>query len=293
MLEILQKKYKQMSDQIKTNLEANPEIFKHAYEQTSTRHVASATKSSGALATSLASARGIEASDIDQHYVNVKHRARLSHAAADTPPSPLAAAAMAAAAIGHNSNDDLFSKFNASLEASINKIYQSSNKILASFEILRRQNSALAGGQQFDMFGGGGVESYYLVPPTHKDGTDYENPSFQQLSQSTMTLASELSSSCAAHESNLRRQRDVLRNGLAKLKMDIRTRESRRTRELENEIERLVAENEKLKIANGRLKGRWDNLKESARKRRDSSNLVSEDEAEIATMAEQVDGQAD
>ncbi|KAK7202796.1 hypothetical protein BZA70DRAFT_291949 [Myxozyma melibiosi] len=285
MLLLLQQKYARLSAQIKTHLETNPEMFKKSSVGQQLHSVGSgASSSASALASSLASARGIAANDIDQHYVNVKHRS--SRAASDlAPPSALAAAAM-----GHDGNDDLFTRFNSTIEICMTRLFHSSGKTVAAFDALRRQ-----GGAGLDQYGTG-MESFYVVPTSRKETAASSDPgesSTSSTGQPSATLVSEITSSLSAHETNLRKQRDVMRNNLGKLRMEIRARESRRTKELEGEIERLVAENEKLKISNGRLKTRWDNLMESARKRREVAAGADAAAADDDDGAESGDGVAE
>ncbi|KAK9234628.1 hypothetical protein V1525DRAFT_412451 [Lipomyces kononenkoae] len=243
ILDILQTKYAALASQLQTNLTNNPTIFKtKPSPQASSVHAFS-----NSLANTLASARGIPINEIEGHYVNIKRRG-----------SAL-------------TEEDLFTKYNALLESSWNKLQQSMAKTAALFDGIRRQNpSVKRDGESYSNT----FESFYVVPAEGGRRGDSE--------EWTGAMA-EIASSFAACESAAKRQKDVMRTGLGKLRQEVKTRESRRVQELENEIERLVAENEKLKISNGRLRSRWEGLKESARKRRDAAGqtgTIAEEEEE-------------
>ncbi|KAK9369855.1 hypothetical protein V1509DRAFT_619311 [Lipomyces kononenkoae] len=202
---------------------------------------------SNSLANTLASARGIPINEIEGHYVNIKRRG-----------SAL-------------TEEDPFTKYNGLLDSSWNKLQQSMAKTAAVFDAIRRQNPSLKhDGESYS----NSFESFYVVPD--EDGRRYD-------SEEWTGAITDLGSSLAACENAIKRQKDVMRTGLGKLRQEVKTRESRRVQELENEIERLVAENEKLKISNGRLRSRWEGLKESARKRRDAAGqteTIAEEEEE-------------
>ncbi|KAK9316454.1 hypothetical protein V1524DRAFT_377364 [Lipomyces starkeyi] len=240
MLEILHRKYVTLASQLQTNLTNNPAMFK-----TQPSPQSSVQASSNSLANTLASARGIPINEIDGHYVNIKRRG--------SAPA----------------EEDPFTKYNALLETSLNKLQQSMAKTAALFETIRRQNAGLKhDGESYSS----SFDSFYVIPD--------ESRRFDSEESSGGLV--EVASSLAACESTMKRQKDVVRIGLGKLRQEIKTRESRRVRELESEIERLVAENEKLKISNGRLRSRWEGLKESARKRRDTSTA-----GQTGTIAEE------
>ncbi|KAK9246162.1 hypothetical protein V1506DRAFT_189227 [Lipomyces tetrasporus] len=207
---------------------------------------ASVQASSSSLANTLASARGIPVNEIDGHYVNIKRRGS----------APV--------------EEDPFMKYNALLETGLNKLQQSLAKTVAAFHKIRRQSQGFKQGEESY---NNSFDSYYVVPD--------ESRRFD-IEEGAGTLVAEVASSLAACESTMKRQKDVIRTSLGKLRQEVKTRESRRVRELESEIERLVAENEKLKISNGRLRSRWEGLKESARKRRDTSTV-----GQTGTIAEE------
>lgn len=118
-----------------------------------------------------------------------------------------------------------------------------------------------------------GNESFIFVPKTTNVSSEElatENANLRQLlNRATIQLH--------AHEQAMRKQKDVLKNSLLTLKNELSKRELERTRQHELELEALRVENDKLKIQIGRLKTRWDELKESARRRREED--VREDES--------------
>lgn len=75
-----------------------------------------------------------------------------------------------------------------------------------------------------------------------------------------------------AYESAMKAQRLVLEQGLAHLRQEVAQREQRIHDEHTQEVDRLRAENDQLKIQVSKLKSRWDELKESARKRREGDS---------------------
>ncbi|KAK9469167.1 hypothetical protein V1512DRAFT_255646 [Lipomyces arxii] len=238
MLNILHLKYASLTQQLQSLLVTEPEVLTCTLSQSSPTR--SATVTSG-ITSSLASARGIPVPDIDGPYVTVKHRAN------------------GTGSVSYATNtDDAFVRFNASLEASMNKMHQAAAKIAADLESFRQEQPALFREKWQDV---SALDSFYVVP---------ESPFRNNEDKSVIGV--KLSRSIAACESVVRRQRDVMRTNLAKLRQDVKMREGRITRELENEIERLVAENEKLKINNGRLRSKWEGLRESAKKRRTIQN---------------------
>jgi hypothetical protein len=118
-----------------------------------------------------------------------------------------------------------------------------------------------------------GNESFIFVPKA-------SNMSIEELATENANLRQLLNRATIqihAHEQAIRKQKDVLKNSILTLKNELTKREIERTRQQELEIEALRNENDKLKIQIGRLKTRWDDLKESARRRREEDGR--EDEA--------------
>lgn len=116
-------------------------------------------------------------------------------------------------------------------------------------------------------------ESFYVVPNTTSLSTEElitENASLRQaINRSSIQLQ--------AHETAYKKQKDTLKNSLIQLKNEINQRQGSKMKDYEFEIERLKSENDKLKIQIGRLKSRWDELKESARKRRTEDDKEEKD----------------
>lgn len=75
-----------------------------------------------------------------------------------------------------------------------------------------------------------------------------------------------------AYESAMKAQRVVLEHGLSQLRQELAQREQRINDEHTQEVDRLRAENDQLRIQVSKLKSRWDELKESARKRREGDS---------------------
>jgi predicted nuclease with TOPRIM domain len=112
-----------------------------------------------------------------------------------------------------------------------------------------------------------------VVPNTTSLSTEElitENASLRQaINRSSIQLQ--------AHETAYKKQKDTLKNSLIQLKNEINQRQGSKMKDYEFEIERLKSENDKLKIQIGRLKSRWDELKESARKRRTEDDKEEKD----------------
>lgn len=103
------------------------------------------------------------------------------------------------------------------------------------------------------------TESYYVVPV----GADLtaENASLKEsLKQTTQALE--------AYSGTFERQKDAIKSSLAQLRSELQAIEHAKVQELNATIEELQTENDRLKIQMGRMKSRWEGLKESARKRR-------------------------
>ncbi|KAK9477915.1 hypothetical protein V1514DRAFT_332306 [Lipomyces japonicus] len=256
MLKILHNKYNTIAVQLQGSITLNPELFKPARTPTSTSIVVSNPANGSNLANTLASARGIP---VDGHYVSVTKQSRRGVDESRT------------------GGEDPFNKFSASLEASFNKIGQSSNKTSSLLDSLRRQHPGLFGidGPNSHNNNNNTIESFYVVPG--KFDTDVTENS---------NLLVDLLKQISVYENLIRRQRDVMRSNLGKLRQEVHSRETRTVREFESEIERLVAENDKLKIQNGRLRSRWEGLKESAKKRMTGTTVADT----IAEEEEQNEG---
>ncbi|KAK9473461.1 uncharacterized protein V1510DRAFT_392853 [Dipodascopsis tothii] len=102
----------------------------------------------------------------------------------------------------------------------------------------------------------GRAESFYIVPAAAPSDA----------------AEGEVTTSIGGYEPEVRRVRDAAKTALAKLRADLRARDQRRGRELEAELEALRGDNERLRIQNKRLKTRWEGLKESARRRRETED---------------------
>ncbi|KAK9453306.1 hypothetical protein V1511DRAFT_505335 [Dipodascopsis uninucleata] len=259
ILDILNQKYTKISEQLQYHLETDPSSLQtrsaiqgqhqaNSAAGPNSYHSSSSSpyQSSSSLTSTLASARGIPVgavgSDIEGHYVSVKRR--------------------------ESSMDDPFTKCLASLEAGLNKLQLSASKVKGTYEGLKTQVAtsgpgSLTIGNGFDI-----GESFYLV--THDSN--------QHITASThlgppsdgkeTSLVVEMSNHIAAQEHLIKKQRDIIRTSLGKL----RQVENKRMGDLEAEIDRLATENEKLKIQNGRLRSRWEELKDNNRKKRSHSS---------------------
>lgn len=165
-----------------------------------------------------------------------------------------------------NTDDDPFYKFYSTVNAVYSKSYQS---VVTKEEANSRDPSRYSIGS---MSSAGTNESFYVVPNTSSltyEELITENASLRQLINKT-------SIQLQAHEMANRKQKDALKNSLIQLKNELTARENARNKEHDAELEKLKSENEKLKIQIGRLKSRWDELKESARKRREDESTTED-----------------
>lgn len=116
------------------------------------------------------------------------------------------------------------------------------------------------------------TDSFYVVPADESSSTREELiaeiSNLRQILQKT-------SSQLHAYEVAIKAQKDITKAGLNQLKQDVKLRESTTQRQYDTEIELLKSENDKLKIQNGRLKSRWDDLKQQARKKREPEGETS------------------
>ncbi|ODV88613.1 hypothetical protein CANCADRAFT_125695 [Tortispora caseinolytica NRRL Y-17796] len=113
-------------------------------------------------------------------------------------------------------------------------------------------------------------DSFYVVPQNSKNAEELaiENAA---LRGSVTDLVAKLQ----AYESFIHREKIAIRAAVAKLKEDLANAERSRASDLDSQLMDLQLELNKTKVQYGRLKARWDNLKESARKRK-SLEQVSE-----------------
>lgn len=107
------------------------------------------------------------------------------------------------------------------------------------------------------------TDSYYVVPQ-HEP----QDPSSSEIENLREALKA-TQQSLEAYTDMFERQKDGIKSSLAQLRSDLQMREQEKMRSMNEQIEELQAENDKLKIQMGRMKSRWDGLKESARKRRE------------------------
>lgn len=132
-----------------------------------------------------------------------------------------------------------------------------------------------------DTFGGGlrnPTDSYYVVPteesrvePPTLPSSASQPPPPSDLAAENASLKESLQQatrSLDAYSDTFDRQKEAIKSSLAQLRAELHSREHQRTTALNAQIEELQAENDKLKIQMGRMKSRWEGLKESARKRR-------------------------
>jgi hypothetical protein len=109
-------------------------------------------------------------------------------------------------------------------------------------------------------------ESFYVVPAATKNHTaeelSIENANLRQMLNRTSTQL-------YAYETAMRKHKEILKTTLMQVKAEIASKENLRNKQYELELEQFRTENDKLKIQIGRLKSRWDSLKESARKKRE------------------------
>lgn len=109
------------------------------------------------------------------------------------------------------------------------------------------------------------TDSYYLVPKS------INNESPESLATENANLKEALQGatrSLEAYSDTFERQRDAIKSSLGQLRVELQAKEQSKIQELNAAIEELQSENDKLKIQMGRMKSRWEGLKESARKRR-------------------------
>ncbi|KAA8908909.1 hypothetical protein TRICI_004722 [Trichomonascus ciferrii] len=201
------------------------------------------------LAGSLASARGIPESKRNQ--VN---RQSSGGSTTSTPSK-------------RGTDDDPIYKFYSTVNAVYSKSYQSA---LSKEETSSREQSSKY--PIGSMSSAGTSESFYVVPNTSSltyEELITENASLRQLINKT-------SIQLQAHEIASRKQKDAIKNGLIQLKNELTAKENARNKEHDAELEKLKGENDKLKIQIGRLKSRWDELKESARKRREDESTTED-----------------
>ncbi|KAK9452148.1 uncharacterized protein V1518DRAFT_410473 [Limtongia smithiae] len=315
MLELLQLKYLRIATQLALQLQIHPgELFASTGTDASTAPgptansttVSSPTASAAAaaaatattaigwassLASSLAAARGIPSSS------------PTTTAASSSPSSPATSTRTPSAPVSKGF-DDLINAHKTSLDASLNKLFQSAANVRAAYDGLQRQLlhegasaaslQALPAFEQPMAFGGGVMDSFFMVPDVRRganwergfDDADTRKLLRPRLSSDGHTdrlsagddvanAATHLYDSLKANEAALKRQRDMLMSSVTKLKVEMRARESRRSREYESKLERLEAENEKLKISNGRLKKKWLDLEETARTKRAAANAAA------------------
>jgi hypothetical protein len=112
-------------------------------------------------------------------------------------------------------------------------------------------------------------ESFYLVPTPAPTKSSSEELATEVTS--LRNTVKRFNAQIQAHELGLKKLKDSLKTNLGQLRDDIDARETTLVRQYEAELEALRTENNNLKIQNGRFKSRWDQLKESARKRREGS----------------------
>lgn len=156
-------------------------------------------------------------------------------------------------------DEDPFHKFYAAVNSTFAKSFQVAAAKEAQKKDLVTRSPSGSGGAGLPAVGN---ESFYVVPNSTSLTTEEliaENASLRQMiNRSSVQLH--------AYETALRKQKDAIKNSLAQLRRELAARESARAREQEAELETLRVENDKLKIQIGRLKSRWDELKESARR---------------------------
>lgn len=171
-----------------------------------------------------------------------------------------------------NPEDEPFYKFYSNITTMVSKTHTQTrdrskftNKYYQSKGI--NKTSSPSSSKLSDAAGGfrNPTDSYYVVPTSETDepqeGLAAENA---KLKEALMTATRSLE----AYSDTFERQKGVLKSSLAQLRSEIQAKEQQKTQELNTEIEELQAENDKLKIQMGRMKSRWEGLKESARKRR-------------------------
>lgn len=107
------------------------------------------------------------------------------------------------------------------------------------------------------------TDSYYVVSEHQAhDNMASENAHLREALKSAQL-------SLEAYSETFERQKEIIKSSLAQLRSEMQAREQEKVQKMNAEIEELQAENDKLKIQMGRMKSRWEGLKESARKRRE------------------------
>lgn len=152
-------------------------------------------------------------------------------------------------------------------EALTSIVLRSQAVFLKSFEHSLNEKS-VSSGVRLDSIGNAPSESFYLVKPKSSKGGPGTSvpavPSSDQLN-SQVTLTS-LDRSQAVEKAS-QAQNSALKTGLHQVLRDLALQEQRIVDDHTEEIDRLRAENDRLKIQVSKLKTRWEDLKESARKR--------------------------
>lgn len=202
------------------------------------------------LAGSLASARGIPDGD----------RKNKSNTTNNTRPN--SAANNSKRTSSPSVEDDPFYKFYQSINSVYSKSFQ--NAVSKEEANTNERQQYLGSTATLNSAAAGSNESFYVVPNTSSltyEELITENASLRQLlNKSSVQLQ--------AHETANKKQKDALKSCLIQLKNELSAKESAKNKEHDAETEELKSENDKLKIQIGRLKSRWDELKESARNRR-------------------------
>ncbi|KAK9463073.1 uncharacterized protein V1516DRAFT_671885 [Lipomyces oligophaga] len=303
MLDILNKRYSTTAAKLKKNLELNPDMFKSLVGSGNESNLNCPSADNGILGTSYST---VSVESVNQLAVNLSN-ARLPRtstplaaaAAAGSSSSTTAVAATATGVMRESSirqvtTDDLFNKFFASFEGSMNKVQHSLSKTTTAFDAMRRQSRALLLSQHSMMLAqqssqpissgdtllNPGMEaSYFMVAPTSATA----NPT-DHASSGLGPLVNDVSRCLESHKTVLQAQKDNLRKGIKKLRNEVRSHEQRRIRELELEIDKISARNQVLTIENVRLKTRWDDLKRKAMKRR--GGIGATDGEPLSTLSE-------
>lgn len=145
-----------------------------------------------------------------------------------------------------NSDEEPFFKFYSTMTTVVSKTHSQTRdkaKFTNNYIRMKKNNDQT-----------GASESYYVVPD-ESDSINSENYNKTQMA-------------LEAYADTFERQKDIIKNSLAQLRSELQSREQAKIQTLNQQIEELNDENAKLKIQLGKMKSRWEELKESARKRR-------------------------
>lgn len=221
--------------------------------------------SSGSLTKSLASARGMPVnptfpsqssphSSLTGTFQNSQNY-KTGLTSSSSPASDPSKRGQASSPRLGNSDEEPYYKFYSNMTTVVTKTYTQTRdraKFTNKYHQMKKKSSSRSSNSS-------PTESYYVVPV----GADLtaENATLKEsLKQTTLALE--------AYSGTFERQKDAIKSSLAQLRSELQAIEHSKIQALNTTIDELQTENDRLKIQMGRMKSRWEGLKESARKRR-------------------------